>query len=64
MSYFARRIQLDRIFGESFKFQSAEFGEERPTIQEAIEAVELAIKEYIEQKSKQSKIKSLNELPF
>lgn len=64
MSYFARRIQLDRIFGEEFKFQSAEFGEDRPTIEEAVEAVEKAIKDYIEQKSKQKKIKYLNELPF
>jgi len=64
MAYFSRRIQLDRIFGENFKFQSAEFGEEKPTIKEAIQCVEEAIDEYTKEKSKQLNIKILNEIPF
>ena len=64
MSYFSRRIQLDKIFGESFRFQSAEFGEERPTMKEAIDAVEEAIKDYTQSKSKQLNLKVLNEVPF
>jgi hypothetical protein len=64
MSYFARRIQLERFFGDKFKFQSAEFGEERPTMAEAVEAVEQAMKDYIKSKTKSKVDIDLNELPF
>lgn len=64
MSYFSRRIQFDKIFGENFRFQSAEFGEERPTMKEAIQAVEDAIKDYTKTKAKQLNLKVLNEVPF
>lgn len=64
MSYFSRRIQFDKIFGDNFRFQSAEFGEERPTMKEAIQAVEDDIKDYTQTKAKQLNLKVLNELPF
>lgn len=64
MSYFARRIQLEAIFGDQFRFQSAEFGEERPTIEEAIKAVEESIEKYTKEKSELKRIKILNQLPF
>lgn len=63
MSYFSRRIQLERVFGSSLRFESAEFGEERPTMPEAIKAVEEAIDQYVTQKKEELRLKELKE-PF
>lgn len=64
MTYFARRTQLQRHLGKDFAFESIEFGEEMPTMKEAVALVEQDIREYIAEKKKMLKKKDLEDEPF
>jgi hypothetical protein len=46
--YFARRIQLQAYFGNKFAYQSAEFGAEAETFEQAQKEVEEAIKLFVQ----------------
>lgn len=64
MPYFSRRTQLDKHLGDKFRFEAVEFGNEAPTMKEAIEMTEKDMADYIAEKKNQLKKKDLEEIPF
>lgn len=47
MKWFSRKIQLEGYLGTKYKYQSAEFGAEAETFEQAEQEVLEAIKKYI-----------------
>ena len=64
MFRYSRRIQLERMFGAKYRFESAEFSSEAETKEGAIKEVEQWIEEFKADKLKQIKSQELSEEPF